>query len=239
MFSKLSPLTALALIRKLKSISYMPGEVVVSEGADADCMYFIAEGSLKVSFTNAQGSSIHLVDLCSGSYFGELAFLGAGVRSATVTTTSYCELERLSYRDVQPLLHEHPDLLGHIVQAASVRVKRLRARFKTAKDLVSPVSNDVDTSVTGQGAASPSTPQATKQVTTQSAYIWSRVTASALQRKSLFGIMHKALLADLEVGAISDSVLRSVQRRQSLEDQTAADVDALSLSSRTDSESLL
>ena len=235
MFSKLSPLTALALVRKLESVSYMPDEVVVCEGADADCMYFIAEGRLKVSFTNAQGSSIHLVDLCSGSYFGELAFLGAGVRSATVTTTSYCELERLSYRDVQPLLHEHPDLLGHIVQAASVRIKRLRARFKIAQDLVSPVPGLVDTSVTGPGAASPSAPQAAKQVTTQSANIWSQVVKPVLQRKSLFGVLHKELLADLKVEAISDSVLRSVGRRQSLADQTAAVVDERSSQSHTGS----
>ena len=104
--------------------------------------------------------------------------------------------------------------MGHIVQAASVRIKRLRARFKTSRDLAPPVPDDV--------AAPPSSPQAAKQSAARSAVLWSRVTASVLERKHLFGIIHKALLVDLEAEAISESVLRSVQRRRSVQAQTGA-----------------
>jgi CRP-like cAMP-binding protein len=139
LFVKCTPGTILALVRRLTSGSATPGEMVIHEGGVGDCMYFVTTGKLRVlhsvggggrSDNGQRGAGVELVELHSGSYFGELALLGERIRSASVQALTFCELERLSYDDFDELLQAHDDLLAQVIKSAKVRIARLRQSFK-------------------------------------------------------------------------------------------------------------
>ena len=88
-------LRSLPLIRMLPSQSieglaaaqqrrtYEAGEVIVREGDQGALYYAIADGHVQV-----QRNTRPICDLGRGEGFGEIALLGAGLRTATATATS-------------------------------------------------------------------------------------------------------------------------------------------------------
>ena len=84
------PLFAHLPTRTLKKVAQMTtdvthdaGHVVVKQGAGAHFLHIIVSGTASVS---ADGN--HVADLGPGDYFGEIALLEGGKRSATVTAAT-------------------------------------------------------------------------------------------------------------------------------------------------------
>lgn len=65
---------------------YAKGEIIIKEGDEADGMYFLEEGTVKVTKSNENGNSgeREVSKLGSGSYFGELALITHRPRAANV-----------------------------------------------------------------------------------------------------------------------------------------------------------
>ena len=65
--------------------SYTKGMQIIKEGDEADGMYFLEEGTVRVTKTNEEGGKEREVSkLTSGSYFGELALITHKPRAANV-----------------------------------------------------------------------------------------------------------------------------------------------------------
>lgn len=71
------------LAAALERQTYQAGEVIVREGDEGDLYYAIADGHVQV-----QRNARPLCDLGRGEGFGEIALLGAGLRTATATATA-------------------------------------------------------------------------------------------------------------------------------------------------------
>ena len=68
----------------LRSIAFADGDRIVAEGdAVADGMYFIERGAARVTITK-DGRETEVTQLATGDYFGEMALLENGVRTASV-----------------------------------------------------------------------------------------------------------------------------------------------------------
>ena len=80
------------------------GEVIVRKGDHADSMYFIVEGELEVDV------SPQPVILRNGDFFGEMALIAHGDRTATVTAASPCQLLSLQALDLANFLDNNPEL---------------------------------------------------------------------------------------------------------------------------------
>ncbi len=80
------------------------GEIIVRKGDHADCMYFIVEGELEVDV------SPHPVILRNGNFFGEIALIAHGDRTATVTAATPCQLLSLQALDLAHFLDNNPEL---------------------------------------------------------------------------------------------------------------------------------
>jgi CRP-like cAMP-binding protein len=71
--------------------SYPAGERIIKAGDVGHCMYVILRGN--VSVTVKRGArEIELASLSAGDFFGEVALVDDGPRSANVTATDPCEL---------------------------------------------------------------------------------------------------------------------------------------------------
>ncbi|MBI1779581.1 MAG: ion transporter [Proteobacteria bacterium] len=126
LFQLLSAARIAAVASILKPVRVETGVQVVRQGDAADAMYFITAGELEVETPGGP------VALGSGEFFGEMALLESGKRSATVTARSNCDLLMLQAADFRHLLAGSPDLENEIRRIAAERgAKRRSAEAET------------------------------------------------------------------------------------------------------------
>lgn len=120
-FRNLYPAAIVELTRMLRRLDVVERTVVVRRGRPGDCMYFIASGEVEVKLEPQP------VRLGPGSFFGEMALLERGPRTATVVTTIPTTLLILDVSDFHAFTALHPDL-AQTVEAEATR------RASTGKD---------------------------------------------------------------------------------------------------------
>src|SRR6188508_59020 len=70
------PADQLASLAERGHVQSLPAEAtVVEQGADADALYVLLEGSARISIRRADGEETQLAEQSAGTYFGELALL--------------------------------------------------------------------------------------------------------------------------------------------------------------------
>src|SRR5258708_14084883 len=87
-------------------VSLQKGEVVVHEGEVADCMYVVLEGEVSVNKVDNADHPVTIATLGMGDFFGEMALLDQGTRSATVVCHSPCRLFVLDQNAFRNLLSQ-------------------------------------------------------------------------------------------------------------------------------------
>lgn len=108
------------LARALRRLDLPAGSVVFRRGRAGDCMYFIVSGEVEVDVRPAP------VRLGEGSFFGEMALLGRGVRNATVSTTRPATLLVLDIADFRQFAASHPELAATVAAEAARRAAASR-----------------------------------------------------------------------------------------------------------------
>jgi len=75
---------------------YANGDVIYAQGDSADAVYYIIEGSVKISVLSENGKEGVLAILGRGDFFGEGCLSGRSTRTSTLSTTSPSEIVRLN-----------------------------------------------------------------------------------------------------------------------------------------------
>lgn len=114
-FAALSPDELAQISRLLRPVLAVPGETIVRRGQLGDAMYFISSGAVEVALSPKP------VRLGSGDFFGEMALISGGTRSADITALGFCSLLVLRADDFQALLATSPQLRDHIHDTARKR----------------------------------------------------------------------------------------------------------------------
>ena len=102
---------------------YPKGSTIVEEGLPGDYMYVLKEGRVKVTRLSEDGREKILEMLGESSFFGEMALLDQGPRSATVKTLTPVVLLALSRTDFLGLLRRSPDLSMIVIQELTRRLR--------------------------------------------------------------------------------------------------------------------
>src|SRR5437867_3053224 len=87
-----------------KVVALEAHQIVLREGEEADSLYVILAGRVRVSKCDESGNEVELDTLGEGEFFGELALLGGGIRTATVLTLTPCEFFTLDQPAVMALV---------------------------------------------------------------------------------------------------------------------------------------
>jgi CRP-like cAMP-binding protein len=95
------------------------GVRLVGEGTTGHSFFLIQDGEVSVSADGAE-----VATLGSGDFFGELALLEGGRRTATVTTTAPTRVLVLFGNDLARLRTRHPGVAAEIDAAMRERLKR-------------------------------------------------------------------------------------------------------------------
>ena len=112
-FKPLSPAAIIEIARMLRPIDVAERTVIVRKGRQGDCMYFIAEGLVEVAGAGVQ--------LGAGAFFGEMALLGDGTRTATVTAVVPTTLLVLELTDYRIFAAHYPELARAVEEEAARR----------------------------------------------------------------------------------------------------------------------
>lgn len=109
---------------------------IVKQGSPGDAMYVLLDGEVRVRVLIA-GKERVLVKLVPGEFFGEVAILDSGPRSADVVANKDSLLLRISAGSFQRLIHDAPDLAAPFLFAISrTLVARIRADNKRYRDSI-------------------------------------------------------------------------------------------------------
>ena len=94
---------------------------VFSQGAEADAIYFIQTGKVKVTVLSAQGKEAVLAMLGPREFFGEGCLVGQPVRISTATTTESSTVFQVQKKAMLQALHAQPDLSEKFTAALLAR----------------------------------------------------------------------------------------------------------------------
>ena len=105
-----------------------PGERVMRTGDRPDGLYFIASGAVEVQLEDP-------VRLEAGAFFGEMALLSGGRRTADVVAVDFCQFLVLERRDFNVFMSRHPSLRAAVSSMARERTEMNVSRRKRNQSL--------------------------------------------------------------------------------------------------------
>jgi len=118
LFSDLDRRQAEQIGRLLKERRFAKGETVIMEGSGAAAFFLIDSGEAKVTC-----KGLELATLGPGNYFGEIALIDGGPRSATVTAATDLVCYGLTFWEFRPLVERNGTIGWKLLQSLSKRLR--------------------------------------------------------------------------------------------------------------------
>ena len=125
-FAGLSDEDLEGLARQMKERRFAEGSAVTTEGAGAAGFFVIVEGDATVSVGGEQRATIG-----AGDYFGEIALIDEGTRSATITAATDLKCYGLTAWEFRPFVEEHPQVAWTLLQTLARRLREAQAHEHT------------------------------------------------------------------------------------------------------------
>ncbi len=109
-----------------ETIEVTSGECIVKQDEPGDCMFVLLKGAAQVIHRTG-GKRVELARLAPGDFFGELALVDHGPRSADVEAVGACTLMRVPQSVIRALSGVYPSAAFKLLIAVGrVLVDRLR-----------------------------------------------------------------------------------------------------------------
>ncbi len=109
------------------------GTVIVREGDMGRSMYIVLEGKVEVLTQDGQANDIHVAHLDENEFFGEISFLTAAPRFATVRAAEDTLLCELSYESMKEVVRQSPAVKEVLNKYYRERLRELQVKKRTPK----------------------------------------------------------------------------------------------------------
>ncbi len=106
-----------------KERKYSAGDTIASEGQGGAGFFVIGEGTAKVAVHDADRGQ-----LGPGSYFGEIALLDEGARTATVTAETDMTCYAMTFWEFRPIVETDARIAWKLVQSLAHKLRESEAR---------------------------------------------------------------------------------------------------------------
>jgi CRP-like cAMP-binding protein len=103
---------------------------IFEEGVPGDYMYLIQSGQVKVTKVSEDGREKILAIHAEGDFFGEMALVERGPRSASIKTMRPCVLLALSRNDFLNLLRRDPEISLELIRVLSQRLRDANSQVR-------------------------------------------------------------------------------------------------------------
>jgi CRP-like cAMP-binding protein len=117
-FSGCSKRELQTIAKVVRPLEHPKGSVIATEGEPGAGLFVIDEGEADVTIGGRKVN--HLTE---GDFFGEMALLDGGPRTATVTATTDVRLFALTEWVFRGLLVEHPSIAFRTLEAVAARLR--------------------------------------------------------------------------------------------------------------------
>jgi CRP/FNR family cyclic AMP-dependent transcriptional regulator len=87
---------------------YTKKQVIFAQGDDADAVFYIKKGKVKVAVVSEQGKEAVVALLGPKEFVGEGCLIGQPKRLATASAMTECETMRVAKTEIQRVIHEEP-----------------------------------------------------------------------------------------------------------------------------------
>jgi CRP/FNR family cyclic AMP-dependent transcriptional regulator len=132
LFATLPEDQLLLLTKVVSREQFSKNQIIFSAGEKTEMLYVVISGRLKVAMGDDQGKEVVLAMLGPGEYFGEMALLDGGTRSASVIAVAACELLCLSKYEFTKFMENNFSMNMMLIRGL---VKRLREADKKISSL--------------------------------------------------------------------------------------------------------
>ncbi len=119
LFSDLEERELQQIARSFKQRTFDAGAIVAEEGQGGVGFFVIEDGAAKITVRGEERAAVG-----PGDYFGEIALIDDGARTATVTAESKLRCYGLTSWEFRPLVEENATIAWKLLQAVA---KMLRA----------------------------------------------------------------------------------------------------------------
>jgi pyruvate phosphate dikinase-like enzyme/cyclic nucleotide-binding protein len=117
-FDNMSPRDVDAIAAMFKERRFAAGETVMKEGAGGAAFFVIESGEATVTIGGRQRTT-----LTKGDYFGEVALIDEGARSATITASTELVCYGLTYWEFRPLVQQNATIAWNLLQTLAKRLR--------------------------------------------------------------------------------------------------------------------
>jgi CRP/FNR family transcriptional regulator, cyclic AMP receptor protein len=117
-------------------VNYRPSETVYSQGDPPDTVFYIQQGSVKLSVVSQAGRVAVVGMLSGGEFFGEGALVGQPVRLTSATAMTASRIRVVPREQMIRLLHDQHELSDRFIAHMLARNTRLE------EDLIDQLFND-------------------------------------------------------------------------------------------------
>ena len=118
-----------------RTVRFTTGAVVFAQGGQANSVFYVQEGGVKLSVLSSSGKEAVVAMLGPGDFLGEGSLAGQPLRMGTATAVIRTALLRIPKRDMVRMLHEHPAFADRFL------VHMLTRNIRIEEDLVDQLFN--------------------------------------------------------------------------------------------------
>jgi phosphoenolpyruvate synthase/pyruvate phosphate dikinase len=118
LFTGLSERDVTQIAGMFKERTFSAGETIIKEGVGAAAFFVIESGEVTVSIRGKQ-----IQTLRRGDYFGEIALIDEGARSATVTASTEVVCHGLTFWEFRPLVQTNATIAWNLLQTLAKRLR--------------------------------------------------------------------------------------------------------------------
>lgn len=128
LIERLGPGDREALIGRLVPRTYAPEELLISQQDETRDVFFLIEGRARVTIYSEEGRAVDYRDIGPGGFFGEIAAIDGGPRSASVVAVTEVRGGWLRGRDFRALIEARPGIAWAVMEHFAWLVRRLTER---------------------------------------------------------------------------------------------------------------
>jgi CRP-like cAMP-binding protein len=123
LFAHVKPKDLKQLGKRMSERSFGEGETITTEGQSGVGFFVIEDGDATVS----RGGEI-VRNLGPGDYFGEIALIDSGPRSATIVASTDLRCRGMTAWEFKPFIEEHPDVAWGLLETLVARLREAESK---------------------------------------------------------------------------------------------------------------
>ena len=123
LFQGVKPKELKKLANRMQERSFNEGDEITTEGKSGVGFFLIEDGNATVSI---DGGIVRT--LGPGDYFGDIALIDSGPRSATIVATTDLRCQGLTAWEFRPFIEEHPEVAWAMLETLASRLRDAEQR---------------------------------------------------------------------------------------------------------------